>query len=112
MGRLSRTYCQVAGHAGDWTHPDAACVRVRTCRRCGAVSTRQEHTWTEFTYLAADRCEQERRCQRCRTVESRVLHRWGPWRYVGPDSFLLKLRQSHTCGRCGAEEQADFERAF
>jgi hypothetical protein len=112
MGRLVRAYCEVVGHAGEWTHPDARCIQVRTCRRCGDVATRQEHTWTVYAYVADDRCEQERWCQRCGTVESRVLHRWGPWRYVGPDSFLLKLHQTHTCARCGAEEHTDFERAF
>jgi ribosomal protein L40E len=72
----------------------------------------QEHAWNAFGYVAPGRCEQERRCRRCGATESRVLHSWGPWRYVGPDRFLLRLHQVHVCGRCGAEEQTEFERAF
>ena len=96
--RLARTYCRVAGHTGDWTYPDAQCVRVRMCKRCGEVTSKQEHTWSAFGYVAASRCEQERRCERCGTIESRVLHRWGPWLYVGN----YDARQFHICGRCGA----------
>ncbi|SNS08305.1 hypothetical protein SAMN04488107_1255 [Geodermatophilus saharensis] len=112
MGRLARTSCRVLGHTGAWTCLGGGCLRVRTCRRCGEVEQEQEHAWGEFEYLTADRCEQERRCRRCGRAEARVLHRWGPWQYVGPDSFLLKLQQVHTCRRCGVQEQTDFERAF
>jgi hypothetical protein len=48
----------------------------------------------------------------CGATETRARHEWGPWRYVGRDSFLLKLRQVRTCGRCGVEKQQEFERAF
>ena len=89
-GWLARTCCQVVGHTGDWTYPDERCVRVRMCERCGEITSKQEHTWAAFEYLAADRCEQERRCDRCGAVESRVLHRWGPWLYVGPDAQLFR----------------------
>jgi len=85
---------------------------VRNCPRCGHARSEQAHLWTAFEFVAPDRCDQERRCLRCGRIESRVLHAYGPWRYVGPDSFLLKLRQVHTCGRCGVEEQMEFERAF
>jgi hypothetical protein len=112
MGMLSTIRCRIGGHAGSWTEPGADCVRSRTCRRCGQVSTEQRHNWTAFTYDAHTSCEQERHCERCGSTESRVLHSWGPWRYDGPDSFLLKLHQTHTCARCGAEEQQDVERAF
>jgi hypothetical protein len=104
VGWLARTCCRVAGHTGDWTYPDERCVRVRMCKRCGEVTSKQEHTWSAFGYVATSRCEQERRCQWCGAIESRVLHRWGPWLYVGPDNCQLMLRQFHTCGRCGAEE--------
>jgi len=87
-------------------------VRVRVCPRCGDVVRRQQHTWSAYAYGAHHRCEQQRRCERCRATETRVLHVWGPWHYVGPDSFLLKLRQSHVCRRCGLEEHQEFERAF
>ena len=97
--RLARTYCRVAGHTGDWMYPDARCVRVRRCKRCGDVTSKQEHTWSAFGYVATSRCEQERRCDRCGAVESRVLHRWGPWLY-GLDNWF----QFHICDRCGAEE--------
>jgi hypothetical protein len=97
--RLARICCRVVGHAGDWTYPDERCVRVRMCKRCGQVTSKQEHAWSAFGYLAADRCEQERRCDRCGAVESRVLHGWGPWLY-GLDNYF----QFHICGRCGAEE--------
>ena len=102
--RLARTYCRVAGHSGDWTYPDAQCVRVRMCKRCGEVTSKQEHTWSAFGYVAASRCEQERRCQRCGTIELRVLHRWGPWLYVGN----YDARQFHICGRCGAKERTRY----
>jgi hypothetical protein len=90
----------VAGHTGEWTYPDERCVRVRMCQRCGQVTSKQEHAWGAFGYLAASRCEQERRCDRCGAVESRVLHSWGPWLY-GLDNYF----QFHICGRCGAEER-------
>lgn len=102
-GWLGRTYCKVAGHIGDWTYPDERCVRVRMCKRCGEVTSKQEHTWSAFEYVAASRCEQERRCHRCGAIESRVSHRWGPWRYAGEDP-IYAVRQFTTCGRCGAEE--------
>jgi hypothetical protein len=98
--RLARTWCRVAGHTGEWTYPDERCVRVRMCQRCGQVTSKQEHAWGAFGYLAASRCEQERRCDRCGAVESRVLHSWGPWLY-GLDNYF----QFHICGRCGAEER-------
>jgi ribosomal protein S27AE len=110
--RLVEAYCRVVGHTGDWVYPDARCSHVRICSRCGDVTSKQTHMWTGFEYVATDRCDQQRRCQRCGRIESRVLHAYGPWRYVGPDSFLLKLQQVHTCGRCGVEEQLEFERAF
>lgn len=94
----------MAGHTGEWTYPDERCVRVRMCRRCGDVISKQEHTWTVFGYLAANRCEQERRCNRCGAIESRVLHSWGPWLYVG----TYDARQFHTCGRCGAKERTRY----
>ena len=103
VGWLGRTYCRVAGHIGDWTYPDERCVRVRMCKRCGEVTSKQEHTWSAFEYVAASRCEQERRCHRCGAIESRVSHRWGPWRYTGEDP-IYAIRQFTTCGRCGAEE--------
>jgi len=99
-GWLARARCRVAGHTGDWTYPDEQCVRVQMCQRCGQVTSKQEHTWSAFGYLAASRCEQERRCDRCGAVESRVLHSWGPWLY-GLDNYF----QFHICGRCGAEER-------
>lgn len=104
VGWLARTCCQVAGHTGDWTYPGAQCVRVRMCKRCGDVTSKQEHTWSAFGYVATGRCEQERRCDRCGAVESRVLHRWGPWLYVGN----YDARQFHTCGRCGAKERTRY----
>jgi hypothetical protein len=107
-----RIRCRLTGHAGSWSYPDARCVSVLVCRRCGDVSTTQRHTWGTFEYVAAGRCDQERRCHRCGTVESRVVHTWGPWSYVGRDDVLLKLRQRHVCERCGAEEEAEFARAF
>jgi hypothetical protein len=109
--RLARRYCRVVGHTGDWTYPDAQCVRVRMCKRCGEVTSKQEHTWSAFGYVATGRCEQERRCQRCGAIESRVLHNWGPWLYAGPDNWQLMFRQYHTCGRCGAVEHTDLARA-
>ena len=109
---MRAAYCRVVGHTGEWGYADAACVQERVCTRCGRTTSKQAHTWTEFDYVAADRCDQQRRCQRCGEIESRVVHVWGPWRYVGPDSFVLKLHQVHTCGRCGKEEQLEFERAF
>jgi diacylglycerol O-acyltransferase len=112
MGMLSTIRCRIGGHAGTWTEPGTDCARTRTCERCGQVSTEQQHSWTAFTYDAHTSCEQERHCERCGSTGSRVLHSWGPWRYNGPDSFLLKLHQTHTCARCGAEEQQDVERAF
>ncbi len=112
VGGLARTRCRMMGHAGNWTYPDAGCAQVLVCKRCGDVTSRQAHTWSPFTYVAADRCDQERRCERCGATESDVVHAWGPWRYVGPDSFLKKLRQVHICRRCGLEEQQEFERAF
>jgi hypothetical protein len=102
-GWLARTCCRVAGHAGDWTYPDERCVRVRMCQRCGDVTSKQEHEWSAFGYLAASRCEQERRCHRCGAIESRIRHDWGPWRYAGEDP-IYAVRQVTTCGRCGAEE--------
>jgi hypothetical protein len=102
-GCLARTHCRVTGHTGDCIYPDERCVRVRMCKRCGEVTSKQEHTWSAFEYTATGRCEQERRCQWCGAIESRVAHSWGPWLYVGPDNFQLILRQSRTCGRCGAE---------
>jgi hypothetical protein len=100
---LVKASCRVAGHTGDWTYPDARCVRVRRCKRCGEVTSKQEHTWSAFEYAATGPCEQERRCDRCGALEPCVLHSWGPWRYVGPDDCQL-VRQFHTCGRCGAKE--------
>jgi len=44
--RLARAYCRVAGHTGDWTYPDERCVGVRMCKRCGDVTSKQEHTWS------------------------------------------------------------------
>jgi hypothetical protein len=101
MGWLARTYCRVAGHTGDWTYPDERCLRFRMCRRCGAATSKQEHTWNAFGYLAADRCEQERRCDRCGAVESRVLHRWGPFLYGLDNYFVFQV-----CGRCGAVDKS------
>jgi diacylglycerol O-acyltransferase len=112
MGMLSTMRCRIGGHAGTWTEPGAGCARSRTCRRCGQVSTEQQHIWTAFAYDGHTSCEQERHCERCGATESRVLHSWGPWRYDGPDSFLLKLHQTHTCARCSADEQQEVERAF
>jgi hypothetical protein len=102
-GWLTRTCCRVAGHAGDWTYPDERCVRVRMCKRCGDVTSKQEHTWSAFKYIATSGCEQERRCYRCGASESRIRHDWGPWRYAGEDP-MYTVRQVTTCGRCGAEE--------
>jgi hypothetical protein len=98
-GSLARARCRVTGHAGGWTYPGDRCVRIRMCQRCGEVTSKQEHTWSPFEYVAAARCEQERRCDRCGAAESRVQHSWGPWRYVGERD----ARQFTTCGRCGAE---------
>src|SRR5208282_2742194 len=98
--RLARTYCRVVGHTGDWTYPDARCVRVRICKRCGDVTNKQEHTWNAFEYVATSRCEQERRCHLCGAIESRV----GPWLYAGTNPIYV-VRQFQTCGRCGAEER-------
>jgi ribosomal protein S27AE len=102
----------VAGHTGEWAHADAGCSRARVCARCGLVTSKQAHAWTAFEYVATDRCDEERSCQRCGETETRAVHAYGPWRYVGPDSFLRKLHQVRTCGRCGVEEQQEFERAF
>ena len=82
------------------------------CKRRGDATSRQAHTWSAFKYVATNRCDRERRCERCGAIESDLMHAWGPWRYVGPDSFLKKLRQVHTCSRCGIEERQEFERAF
>jgi hypothetical protein len=109
---LGRVVCRLAGHTGDWVSAASPCVRVRTCTRCGEVDTEQQHAWTPFAYRSAGRCEQERRCERCGATEHRVVHVWSPWRYAGPDQFLLKLHQVHTCRRCGTEEEGEFERAF
>jgi hypothetical protein len=73
------------------------------CQRCGDVTSKQEHEWSAFGYLAASGCEQERRCDRCGAIESRIRHDWGPWRYAGEDP-IYAVRQFTTCGRCGAEE--------
>ena len=102
--RLARTCCRAAGHTGGWTYPDGRCVRVRRCKRCGDVTSKQEHTWSAFGYVAASRCEQERRCDRCGAIESRVVHTWGPWLYVG----AYDARQFHICGRCGAGERTRY----
>jgi proteinase-like protein with regulatory CLIP domain len=102
--RLARTYCRAAGHTGDWTYTDGRCVRIRRCKRCGDVTSKQEHTWSAFGYIAASQCEQERRCDRCGAIESRVLHVWGPWLYVG----AYDARQFHICGRCGAGERTRY----
>jgi hypothetical protein len=112
MSRLASAYCRILGHTGEWSLPDTRCVRTQSCPRCGHTRSQQAHTWTAFEYVAADRCNQERRCDRCGATETRALHRWGPWRYVGRDSVLLKLRQVRTCGRCGVDEEQEFERAF
>jgi hypothetical protein len=110
-GWLVRSYCRVAGHTGDWTYPDERCARVRMCKRCGDIASKQEHEWSAFGYVATGRCEQEHRCQRCGAIESRVLHSWGPWLYVGPDNCQL-IRQYHTCGRCGAKEHTRYVSAY
>ena len=102
-GWLARTCCRVAGHTGTWTYPDERCIRVRMCQRCGQVTSKQEHEWSAFGYLAAGRCEQQRRCDRCNAIESRVLHSWGPWLY-GTDNYLNGPCSFHVCGRCGAQE--------
>jgi hypothetical protein len=101
---LASLICRVAGHTGDWTYPDERCVRVRMCNRCGEVTSKQEHNWSTFGYIATGRCEQQRRCQWCGAMESRVLHSWGPWLYVG----AYDARQFHTCGRCGAQEHTRY----
>ena len=98
-GWPARTCCRVAGHTGDWTYPDE-----RMCKRCGSVTSKQEHEWSAFGYVAANRCEQERRCHRCGASESRIRHDWGPWRYAGEDP-IYAVRQVTTCSRCGAEER-------
>jgi ribosomal protein L37E len=98
-GGLARTHCRLTGHTGDWTYPDGRCVRIRMCQRCGEITSKQEHTWSPFEYVAAARCEQERRCDRCGAAESRVQHSWGPWRYASEHDS----RQATTCRRCGAE---------
>ena len=98
-GSLARTHCRLTGHTGDWTYPDGRCVRIRMCQRCGEITSKQEHTWSPFEYVAAARCEQERRCDRCGAAESRVQHSFGPWRYASEHD----ARQSTTCRRCGAE---------
>jgi hypothetical protein len=100
-GGLARAHCRLTGHTGDWTCPDERCIRIRMCQRCGEITSKQEHTWSPFEYVAATRCEQERRCDRCGAAESRVQHSWGPWRYVGERD----ARQFTTCGRCGAESR-------
>ena len=64
-GALARAHCRVTGHTGDWTYPDGQCVRIRMCQRCGEITSKQEHAWSPFEYVAAARCEQERRCDRC-----------------------------------------------
>jgi hypothetical protein len=101
---LVKASCRVAGHTGDWTYPDERCIRVRMCKRCGNVTSKQEHEWGAFGYVATSRCEQERGCDRCGAIESRVLHSWGPWLYVG----MYDARQFHTCGRCGAKERTRY----
>jgi hypothetical protein len=108
---LASLICRVAGHTGDWTYPDERCVRVRMCSRCGDVTSKQQHTWSAFEYVAAGRCEQQRRCQWCGAIDSRVLHSWGPWLYVGPDDCQL-IRQFHTCARCGAKEHTRYFPAY
>ncbi len=102
-GWLARASCRVAGHTGDWTYPDARCVRYRRCKRCGEVTSKQEHMWGAFGYVATGQCEQERRCDRCGEMGSRVLHSWGPWFY-GTDNYLYGPCDFHVCGRCGAQE--------
>jgi hypothetical protein len=99
-GWPARICCRVAGHAGEWTYPDERCVRVRMCQRCGEVTSKQEHSWGAFGYLAAGRCEQERRCDRCGAAESRVRHSWGPFLY-GLDNYFV----SQICGRCGVVDK-------
>jgi hypothetical protein len=101
---LASLICRVAGHTGKWTYPDERCVRVRMCNRCGEITSKQEHTWGAFGYVATGRCEQQSRCQWCGAIGSRVLHRWGPWLYVG----AYDARQFHTCGRCGAQEHTRY----
>lgn len=66
MAGMARARCRVVGHTGDWSHPDAECIRVRVCKHCGDVAREQEHTWSAFRYVAPGRCDQERRCERCR----------------------------------------------
>ena len=99
--RLARTYCRVAGHTGDWTYPDAQCVRVRMCKRCGEVTSKQEHTWSAFGYVAASRCEQERRCQRCGAIESRAPDRRGRWL-----TLVITTRASSTSAVAAARRSA------
>jgi hypothetical protein len=70
------------------------------CQRCGEVTSKQEHSWGAFGYLAAGRCEQERRCDRCGAAESRVRHSWGPFLY-GLDNYFV----SQICGRCGVVDK-------
>jgi hypothetical protein len=58
---LASLICRVAGHIGKWTYPDERCVRVRMCNRCGEITSKREHTWGAFGYVATGRCEQQSR---------------------------------------------------
>lgn len=94
--------CSLGFHTGTWyvsgEHP---CEEERHCTRCRKVSTRTNHTLSEWAYQQLHACDQIRRCGRCGLVEEKIAHSWGLWSYQFPSGDCTQTRQ---CSRCGEED--------
>ncbi len=90
--------CLLGFHEGEFRREnEASCVLLQTCNRCGVVSQRLDHSWSDWTYLGDHRCDLSRTCTRCSERETRIEHHWSDWMFRREGLCEQSLR----CQRCG-----------
>ena len=123
MDRVNQAKCKTGMHAGDWQWvAPGNCGQVRTCTRCGNVSSRAQHNVTGWAFAGdtAQPCLMERHCERCLGGETE-LHHVLEFKYhkdldmenaksAAGAAFAVfvnavgggdRCRGQHVCARCG-----------
>jgi hypothetical protein len=123
MDRVNQAKCKTGMHAGDWLWvAPGNCGQVRTCTRCGNVSTRAQHNVTGWAFVGdpTQPCLMERHCERCLGGETQLQHQQ-EFRYqqdldkenatsvagaafavfVGVLDGGVRCRGQYVCARCG-----------
>lgn len=102
--------CRVGLHTGSWARIAVIgdCRWQRTCARCGRVSTKVDHSWSDYRFVSVSRCDQLRTCARCSGREERVLHSWGRSSY----DEAGRCATTRRCLRCGVTQRGGDEHHF